>query len=173
MIAKILVGLAILVVVLIVVIILPPSDFRITRTAAIAAPPSVVFAQVNDLHKYQAWSPFAKADPAMKITYEGPPTGEGAVLAWAGNNKTGEGRMTLTESRPNELVRSNLQFIKPFQATNVAEFTFKPEGNQTVVTWSMTGKNNFMFKAVGLFMNSDKMVGGMFEEGLANLKAKS
>ena len=171
MIAKILVGLAILVVVLIVVIILQPSDFRITRTAAIAAPPPVVFAQVNDLHKYQAWSPFAKADPAMKITYEDPHAGEGAVLAWAGNNKTGEGRMTLTESRPNELVRSNLQFIKPFQATNVAEFTFKPEGNQTVVTWSMTGKNNFMFKAVGLFMNSDKMVGGMFEEGLANLKA--
>ena len=81
--------------------------------------------------------------------------------------------MTLTESRPNELVRFNLQFIKPFQAANVAEFTFKPQGDQTVVTWGMTGKNSIMFKAVGLFMNSDKMVGGMFEEVVANLKAIS
>ena len=170
MITKILIGLVLVIVILVVVVILQPSDFRITRTATIAAPPAAVFDQVNDLHKYQAWSPFAKADPAMKITYEGPPAGEGAVLAWAGNNQAGEGRMTLIESRPNELVRFDLRFIKPFQAANIAEFTFQPDGDRTVVTWSMTGRNNFMFKAVGLILNSDKMCGGMFEEGLANLK---
>jgi len=170
MITKILIAVAILIVVLVIVVVLQPSEFRVTRTATVSAPPAVVFDQVNDLHKYQTWSPFAKVDPAMKTTLEGPQAGTGAVLAWAGNSKAGEGRMTLTESRPNELVRFNLEFFKPFKATNIAEFTFKPEGDQTVVTWSMTGKNNFMFKAVGLFMNCDKMVGGMFEEGLANLK---
>jgi hypothetical protein len=170
MITKILIAVAILIVVLAIVVVLQPSEFRVTRTATVSAPPAVVFDQVNDLHKYQTWSPFAKVDPAMKTTLEGPQAGTGAVLAWAGNSKAGEGRMTLTESRPNELVRFNLEFFKPFKATNIAEFTFKPEGDQTVVTWSMTGKNNFMFKAVGLFMNCDKMVGGMFEEGLANLK---
>ena len=103
---------------------------------------------MNDLHKYQTWSPFAKVDPAMKTTFESSPAGTGR-LAWSGNSKGGERRLTLTESRPNELVR------------------FKPEGDQTVVTSSMTGKNNFVFKAVSLFMNCDKMVGGMFEEGLA------
>ena len=170
MIKKILIAVAILIVVLVIVVVLQPSEFRVTRTATVSAPPEVVFDQVNDLHKYQTWSPFAKVDPAMKTTLEGPQAGTGAVLGWAGNSKAGEGRMTLTESRPNELVRFNLEFFKPFKATNIAEFTFKPEGDQTVVTWSMTGKNNFMFKAVGLFMNCDKMVGGMFEEGLANLK---
>jgi uncharacterized protein YndB with AHSA1/START domain len=170
MITKILVAVAVLVVALYIVVVFQPSEFRITRTTTVAAPPAVVFDQVNNLHKYQKWSPFAKLDPAMQTTFEGPSAGNGAVLAWTGNGKAGEGRMKLSESRPNELVRFDLEFFKPFKARNIAEFTFKPEGDQTVVTWSMTGRNNFMFKAVGLFMSSDKMVGGMFEEGLANLK---
>jgi len=104
MIVKLLIALALLFVVLVIVVLLQPADFRITRTATISVPPSVVFAQVNDLHKYQAWSPFAKLDPAMKATFEGLPAGSGAALSWVGNNKAGEGRMTLVESRPNELV---------------------------------------------------------------------
>jgi uncharacterized protein YndB with AHSA1/START domain len=171
MITKVLIALAVLIVALCIIVVLQPSEFRITRSATVAAPPAVVFDQVNDLHKYQTWSPFAKLDPAMQTTVEGPSVGTGAVLVWTGNGKAGEGRMKLSESRPNELVRFDLEFFKPFKATNMAEFTFKPQGDQTVVTWSMTGKNNFLFKAVGLFMNSDKMVGGMFEEGLANLKS--
>ncbi|MFZ0712406.1 MAG: SRPBCC family protein [Terrimicrobiaceae bacterium] len=171
MITKVLIAVAVLIAALSILVVLQPSEFRITRSATVAAPPAIVFDQVNDLHKYQTWSPFAKLDPAMQTTFEGPSVGTGAVLAWTGNGKAGEGRMKLSESRPNELVRFDLEFFKPFKATNVAEFTFKPQGDQTVVTWSMSGKNNFMFKAVSLFMNSDKMVGGMFEEGLANLKS--
>lgn len=110
-------------------------------------------------------------DPTAKTHFEGPSAGTGASFSWAGNSKVGEGRMTITDSRPDELVRFKLDFLKPFQASNVAEFTFKPEGNQTFVTWSMSGKNNFLFKAVGLFMNCDKIVGNQFERGLANLKS--
>jgi hypothetical protein len=154
-----------------IVVAMQPADFRVTRTATISAPPAAGFAQVNDFSKWQNWSPWAKLDPAAKSTFEGPPTGTGATFRWAGNNQVGEGRMTITESHPNDLVRIELEFLKPFKATNTAEFTFKPEGNQTVVSWSMFGKNNFMGKAMGLFMDCDKMLGGQFEQGLANMKS--
>jgi uncharacterized protein YndB with AHSA1/START domain len=166
-----LIALAVIVVLFVIIVAMQPADFRITRSATITAPPEAVFAQVNDLHNWEAWSPWAKLDPAAKSTYEGPAAGVGAAFAWCGNNKIGEGRMTITESRPNELVRFKLDFLKPFKASNTAEFTFKPEANQTAVTWSMYGKNNFIGKAIGLFMNCDKMVGGQFETGLAQLNS--
>jgi len=104
------------------------------RAATISAPAAVIFSQVNDFHKWEAWSPWAKMDPAAKNTFEGAPAGTGAIFAWAGNYKVGEGRMTLTESRPNDLIRIKLEFVRPFAATSTAEFTFRPEGNQTAVT---------------------------------------
>jgi uncharacterized protein YndB with AHSA1/START domain len=171
MLVKILIGLAALVVLLVVVVALQPSEFRITRTATVAAPPSAVFAQVNDFHKWEAWSPWAKLDPAARNTFDGAPAGPGAVFAWAGNGQVGEGRMTIIESRPDELVRIKLEFMKPFAATNTAEFTFKPDGDRTAVTWSMYGHNNFIGKAVCLVMNMDKTLGVEFDKGLAAIKS--
>ncbi len=168
---KILIALAVIVVVFVVVVAIQPSEFRVTRTATISAPPPAVFAQVNDFHNWEEWSPWAKRDPAMKKAYEGAPAGTGAISTWAGNSEVGEGRTTIVESRPTELIRITLEMFKPFAATNTVEFTFKPEGNQTVVTWSMSGKNNFISKAIHLFMNIDKMVGGDFEKGLAQMKS--
>ncbi len=167
----ILIALVVIIIVFVLIVTMQPSDFRITRSATMPAPAPMVFAQVNNLDNWEAWSPWAKLDPAAKNSYEGPPAGTGAIFSWAGNNQVGEGRMTITESRPNEYVRFKLEFLKPFKATNTAEFTFKPEGNQTTVTWSMFGKNNFMSKTIGLFMNCDKMVGGQFEQGLAQMKS--
>src|SRR5882724_8090568 len=167
----ILIAFAVIVVVLVSIVALQPSDFRVARSATISAPPPAVFAQVNDFHKWEAWNPWGKIDPAMKQTYEGAPAGVGAIYTWVGNKNVGEGRMTLTESRPSDLIRIKLEFFKPFAGTNIAEFTFKPEGNQTAVTWSMAGKNNFMAKAIHLFMNMDKMIGGQFEKGLASMKS--
>lgn len=162
---------AIAVIAFLVVVAKQPSDFRITRTGTMAAPASAVFAQVNDLQKWDAWSPWAKLDPNAKNSFEGPTSGTGAIMRWAGNNKVGEGSMTITESNPDDFIRFKLEFLKPFAATNTAEFTFKSEGDQTTVTWSMTGTNNFMGKAMGLIMNCDKMVGSQFEQGLASLKS--
>jgi Polyketide cyclase / dehydrase and lipid transport len=170
MLVKILIGLAAVIVVFAFVVALQPSDFRVVRSATIPTPAGIVFSQVNDFHKWEAWSPWAKKDPAAKNSFEGALSGTGAVFSWAGNREVGEGRMTLTESRPPELIRIRLDFVKPFAGTNITEFTFKPEGNQTVVTWSMSGKNNFIARAFCLFMNMDKMVGGEFEKGLENLK---
>jgi hypothetical protein len=170
MLKKILLGLLVIIVVFCVVVALQPAAFTITRSTTIAAPPAAPFAQVNDFHKWEAWSPWAKIDPAMKQTFEGSPAGTGAIYTWAGNNEVGEGRMTITDTRPAEFVRIKLDFIKPFAATNNAEFTFKPEGEQTRVTWTMTGEKNFFCKAVCMFMNMDDMVGKDFEKGLAAMK---
>jgi len=162
---------AVIVIVLVIVVAMQPSEFRVARSATMSAPPPAVFAQVNDFHKWEAWNPWGKIDPAMQQTYEGAPAGIGAIYTWVGNKNVGEGRMTLTESRPSDLIRIKLEFFKPFAGTNIAEFTFKPAGNQTAVTWSMAGKNNFMAKAIHLFMNMDKMIGGQFETGLAQMKS--
>jgi polyketide cyclase/dehydrase/lipid transport protein len=148
-----------------------PSRFRITRKATISAPAPAVFAQVNDFHKWESWSPWEKIDPALKRTYEGAPAGTGAIYSWAGNSQIGEGRMTIIESRPSDLIRIKLEFMKPFAATHAAEFTFEPEGDQTAVTWSMAGENKFIAKGISLLMNMDKMIGGQFEQGLAQMRS--
>lgn len=166
----IVVAVALLVGAFAVFVALQPSDFRIERSAAIAAPPAAVFAQVNDFRRWQAWSPWEKLDPALKRSYEGADAGQGAQYAWQGNKDVGEGRMTILESRPGERVRIRLEFFKPFAATNTAEFSFKPSAGGTSVTWAMEGKNNFVARAICVFMDMDKMVGGQFEQGLSQLK---
>ena len=166
----ILICLAVIIIALAVFVAMQPDDFRVTRSATVSAPAAAVFAHVNDLRKWEAWNPWQKKDPTMRLTYAGPPAGPGASYSWAGNNEVGEGRLTITESRPGELVRLKLEFMKPFTATNTADFTFKPEGDKTAVTWSMEGKNNYLAKALHLVMNMDKMVGGDFEKGLADMK---
>ena len=170
MLVKILGALVVVVAGLAVVVALQPSDFRVSRTATIAAPAPVVFAQVNDFHKWSEWNPWGKIDPAMKQTYAGSPAGPGAIYNWVGNKEVGEGQMTILESRPSDLVRIELVFFKPFAGNSMAEFTFQPAGEVTTVTWSMSGSKNFMMKAVHLFINMDKMIGGQFEKGLADMK---
>ena|SRR2546423_5900067 len=174
MIKKILIG-AIVVIVLVVaifcvVVAIQPSHYHIERTATINAAAPIVFAQVNDFHKWDAWSPWAKLDPAMKTSFEGAPAGTGAMYSWTGNDQVGEGKMTITQSVPSTLVKIKLEFLKPWVATNATDFLFASQGNQTSVTWKMDGDNNFMGKAFGLFMSMDKMVGNDFEKGLAQMK---
>lgn len=171
MLKKIAIVFALLMIIFVIIVAVQPAEYRVARSATIAAPQPAVFEQVNDLHKWEAWSPWAKLDPAMKQTYEGPPAGTGATYHWSGNSKVGEGRMTITESQPSDLIRIKLDFIKPFASTADTDFSFKPEANQTAVTWSMAGKKNFMSKAFGLFVNMDKMIGADFEKGLAQLKS--
>ena len=171
MLKKILIGLVVLVALFAVVVALQPSEFRVARTAMISAPAPEVFAQVNDFRNWEGWSPWAKLDPAAKATFEGPAAGQGAVFAWSGNDKIGEGRMLLTESRPPQLVRIKVDFVKPFAGTSTSEFAFRPEGDRTAVTWSTYGPQSFVSKAICLFMNMDNMLGGDMEKGLAQMKS--
>jgi len=166
----ILITVAVIVIAFLIVAARQPDMFRVERSMAISAPPEEVFAEVNDFHKWQLWSPFVEYGRNMTMSYAGPAEGEGAVYAWSGNSKAGQGRMTMIESWPAALIRIRLEFTRPFNATNAAEFTFDPDEGQTIVTWAMIGKNSFMFKAMHTVMNMDKMVGRDFERGLAKLK---
>src|SRR5262245_18491364 len=147
-----------------------PAEYRVERSAKMAAPPEEVFEQVNDFHKWDAWSPWVKIDPNAKSTFEGPSSGERAIFRWAGNAEVGEGSMTIIESRPHEYVGIKLAFLKPFEDTAHVEFKLKTEGDQTHVSWAMAGKNNFIGRAICMFMNMDKMIGDKYAEGLASMK---
>lgn len=136
-----------------------PSDYRVERTATIAAPADKVFSRVNNLRSWEAWSPWAKLDPAAKATFEGPQEGQGAIMKWQGNEKVGEGAMTLVESEPGQRVGVKVDFVKPFEGTSRSDFSFKPDGQGTAVTWAMSGQHNFIGKAMCLVMNGQKMLG--------------
>jgi hypothetical protein len=148
-----------------------PDTFRVQRATSIKAPSEKIFALIDDFHNWGSWSPYEKLDPAMKRTQSGAASGKGAVYEWQGDSKVGQGRMEITDSSAPSKVVIKLDFIKPFEAHNIAEFTLEPKGDSTNVTWAMHGPAPFVTKVIGLFCNMDKMIGKDFETGLANLKA--
>lgn len=147
-----------------------PDTFQVERTASINAPPEEISALISDFHGWSAWSPYEQMDPTMERTFSGAANGQGAVYEWAGNSKAGAGRMEITESTPSRIA-IQLDFTKPFESRNIAEFTLEPRGDATSVTWAMHGPNHYLGKVMGIFFNMDSMVGSDFETGLANLKA--
>ena len=148
-----------------------PATFSVQRSATIKAPPEKIFAMLNDFHRWTEWSPWEKLDPLMRRTLGGAASGKGATYAWEGNGKAGAGRMEITESVPASKVGIQLDFIKPFEGHNIAEFTLTPQGDATQVNWRMHGPAPFISKLMQVFVSMDKMIGKDFEEGLANLKA--
>ncbi|HTO54752.1 MAG TPA: SRPBCC family protein [Myxococcota bacterium] len=169
MVKFIVLGLLAIVGVLAIIVALQPTAFVIERSASIQAPAAVIYPHIVSPRAMNGWSPFALGDPNMKIEYSGPDSGVGARSAWE-SQKMGSGSMTVTETKPDEQVTLRLDFVKPFQATNTARFILEPQGQATRVTWRMEGQNGFMGKAFGLLMNTDKMVGGQFEQGLSSMK---
>ncbi len=170
---KIFVGLVFIIAILAIVIALQPSEYTITRSITIKAPPETVFPLVNDFQQWAKWSPWDKKDAAMKRTFEGPPAGVGAIYRWDGNDDVGTGSMTILESKPAELVLIKLAFLKPMEAECRSRFDFTRQPDQTTVTWTMTGTNNFVGKAFSLIMNMEKLIGDDFEKGLAAMKSAS
>ena len=147
-----------------------PDSFRLERSIAIKAPPEKIFALLNDFHQWEAWSPWERLDPALKRTYSGASSGRGAVYAWSGNKEVGAGRMEIVEPQPSTRLLVKLDFSAPFEAHNMVEFTLERQGEATRVTQAMFGPSPYVSKLMGLVFSMDKMVGGKFEEGLANLK---
>jgi uncharacterized protein YndB with AHSA1/START domain len=147
-----------------------PATYRVERSASIQAPAGTVYSQIEDFHKWAAWSPWEHLDPTMTRSMSGSASGNGAIYEWNGNDKVGQGRMTITDAKPGQEVAIKLEFMKPFEATNATTFSLTPQSDGTRVTWAMEGRNNFVAKAMCIFMPMDKMVGGDFEKGLASLK---
>ena len=173
------IGSVLLIAAFLVVVWFQPDTYRLTRTITIAAPAADVFARVNDLRKWDDWSPWAKLDPNARVTFSGPPSGPGASFAWDGNDKVGAGTMTITEARANERIATRTDFTRPFAGTSNSDFIFWQQGGQpnastqvplTQVTWTMSGTQNFIGKAICLFMNMEQMLGPDFERGLMQLK---
>ena len=148
----------------------PPTLPSASPAATIKAAPEKIFPLINDFHRWSAWSPWEKMDPNLKRTHSGAASGKGAVYEWEGNKKVGQGRMEIVESTPPSRVQIKLDFFKPFEAHNTAEFTLAGEGGATNVTWAMHGSMPYMMKVMSVFMNMDKMVGKDFEAGLASMK---
>ena len=148
-----------------------PDTFRIERSVSIKAPPEKIFPHIGDFKAWDAWSPWAKKDPAMKSTLSGAANGKGAIYQWDGNSDVGAGRMEITDATPASRITIKLDFLKPFAANNTAEFTLQQQGESTRVTWAMFGPQLFVAKLMGIFLNIDSMVGKDFEAGLASLKA--
>lgn len=147
-----------------------PDSFRLERTINIAAPPEKVFPLVDNFRSWAQWSPWENIDLNLKRTYGGADAGRGANYAWDGNNKVGSGRMEITASTPSSKIVIQLDFLKPFEAHNTAEFTFVPNAGATTVTWAMYGPSNFISKLMQIFFSMEKMVGPQFEKGLADMK---
>ncbi len=170
---KILAGLIVLIAAFAGYVALQPDELVIERQATVNAPPSAIFGHINDLHKWEAWSPWAKIDPNAKMTFEGPVAGKDAAFTWSGNEKIGEGRMTIVDSRPDQLVDIKVDFTKPFENTSSSTFALKPEADKTLVTWRLSGEQTFIAKAICVVMNGRKMMGDEMDKGLANLAAVS
>jgi hypothetical protein len=171
MVKKLLIAIVVLVAGFAGYVAMQPPEGRVARSVTIAAPPAAIFPHVNELKAWDAWSPWAKLDPNAKTTLAGPPSGNGAVFGWSGNDDIGEGKMTIVESRPTELIKIRTDFTKPFTGTSNTDFTFKPEGDKTLVTWEMRSQQSFLIRAMCIIFNGDKIIGDQFEKGLANLKA--
>ena len=168
------IAIAVLVVIVAAILVLAamkPDSFRVERSATIAAPPGKIHPLLVDFKQWPAWSPWEKKDPAMKRTHSGAPSGVGAKYAWEGNKDVGSGSMEIVESTPPAKLVVRLDFLKPFEAHNTAEFTLEPAAGGTRVNWAMYGPSPFFSKVMQVFMNFDRMIGRDFEEGLANLKA--
>ena len=169
-IAIIAVILAIAIAIVLILALTKPDTFRVQRATSIKAPSDKIFPLINDFHQWVTWSPYEKKDPAMKRTYSGAESGKGAVYAWDGNNNVGSGRMEILDTSVPSKIVIKLDFFKPFEGHNTAEFTMLPQGDATNLVWLMHGPAPFMSKVMQVFMNVDNMVGKDFEIGLANLK---
>ena len=174
MLRKILIALVALVVIFVAYVATRPSSYSVQRSTQVAAPPEIVYAQVSDFHRWDAWSPWAKLDPKMKATYSGAAAGKGAVYEWSSAEKNvGKGRMTITDVSAPRQVKIDLVFMEPYAGQADTTFAFSPEGGGTKVTWTMGGNMGFMEKAMGIFMNMDAMIGNDFEKGLGQLRTVS
>ena len=154
----------------VVVAALRPDAFRVERSASIKAPPEAIFPLINDLHRFNAWNPYERMDPQIKGSYSGAPAGAGAAYAWE-SGKVGTGRMEIVDVAPPSKIVMKLDFLKPFEGHNTAEFSLVPQAGATTVTWAMYGRASFVSKLMGLFFSMDAMIGKSFESGLANLKS--
>ncbi len=160
---KILLVLTVLLVVLAIIGWMMPSSMHIERSLNMKASASSIFNQVNVLKNWENWSPWKAMDPEMKVTYNEIPSGNGASYSWEGD-KSGVGKMTLSDVKENESIVTLLTFEGEKEA--ISGFRFAKDGDETNVTWyfdSEIGGNPFMrlFWKMGVGMMEDTFDSGL------------
>jgi uncharacterized protein YndB with AHSA1/START domain len=171
MLKKILIVVAVAIAGLLAYVATKPDTFRVERSILVGAPPERIYPLIADFRQWTQWSPYEKLDPAMKRTYSGASSGLGAIYAWDGNKDTGAGRMEIDEVTPPSKIHIRLDFLRPFESSNIAEFTMMPEGDATRISWVMHGPANYVSKLMDTLFDMDQMIGKDFEAGLATLKS--
>jgi len=170
MLKKILGGMAVVILGIVAYAALQSADYQVSREIVVKASPEAVFPYINSSKKSNEWMPWAASDPEMKMTHSGPEEGVGSKSNWESKGKMGTGEAEIVESQPNQSVKTKLTYLKPMEMSQIAEVSLTPSAEGTLVRWSVAGRNDLIGRVVCLFMNMDKMVGGEFEKGLANLK---
>jgi uncharacterized protein YndB with AHSA1/START domain len=170
MILRIIIIVAVLIAAILAFAATKPKTFQVQRSISINAPPEKIFALINDFHSWRGWAPQDRQDPTMHRTYSAAANGQGAVSEWDSTGSAGKGRMSITESVTPSMISIKVDFVKPFEAHNINEFTLEPAGTLTKVTWTMNGTNLYFMKIVGIFVNMERVAGKHFECGLDNLK---
>ena len=170
MLKKIVIGLVVIVIAILIFAAVEPPTYHVERSTTIAAAPEKINPLIVNFHNWDQWSPWAKLDPNMRVTYSGAPEGQGAIYEWAGNSKVGKGRMEILAAEPT-VTSIQLDFLSPFASRNRSNFVLQPQGPTTQVTWSIDGPNTFMTKLMGVFVSMDKVIGKDFETGLSQLKS--
>jgi hypothetical protein len=166
---KIIIVISVLILLLLAWAAVQPSTYSVQRSIAIKAPPEKIQPLISDFHNWGQWSPWEGLDPAMKRTFSGAPKDLGAVYAWEGNKNVGSGRMEVVSLTPAK-VGIKLDFLTPVKSSSVTEFVLEPQGDTTLVRWTMSGDSDFMGKMMNVFVSMDSMIGPAFESGLAKMK---
>lgn len=171
MVLKIVVLVAAAIVVILIFAATRPNSFHVQRSIIIHAPAEKIFPLINNLRAWDRWEPQDRKDPTMKKTFIGPESGTGSAMEWDSKGQGGKGRLVITESVPPNRAAVKVDFIRPFEAHNLNEFTLEPQAGGTKVTWSIQASNLFAMKLVGVFFNIQREFGKHVETGLSNLKS--
>ena len=166
------IGLATLLVLLLVIGFLMPTSYEIKRSIEVEAPMETVFAQVNDLHNWEHWSPWMKVDPLMEIAYSNPHVGHRAYYNWKSDHKyVRNGKLVLAEVVPNTRIVTAMHFEEWDDGT--AQFDFTQNGKEVKVSWSMEltiGKDP-VSRLFGVMQKNGMKK--MFDQGLEGIKEAS
>jgi hypothetical protein len=148
-----------------------PKDYSVSRSASIEAPPEKIFILINDIKNFNEWNPFAKQDPTIVISYNGPQSGKGAGYSWDSKGKAGKGSLAITDAASPSRINMRLDMEKPMEGHPNVVFALEPKGAATEVTWTMAGPHPYISRIISTIFNMDKMIGGVFAAGLSDLKA--
>lgn len=161
---------ATIVVLLLIGLFLPGGGHgHVERSIIIERPPSHVFDVLNSFKRFNEWSPWAKKDLAASYTFEGPESGQGAVMTYAANKEVGSGRFEIIESTPTSIIKMIQRPTDGRTATVTFDVGTSDLGVKVSWTYDVELGGNPIERIKGKYLDSS--IGGDYQYGLMRLKA--